>query len=170
MVDESTILGNEPRMGVFMIASSTRDIWMQANSMIRWAKAVVNSALSPLNLSSAQGNILFHLILRSREMSQEELAQELDIGKAAISRVIDSLEGRGLVARRLHPLDKRARLVGLTEEGMAIAPEIERAYNAVFQIAEAGIEPRERDLLAELLSQIATNFKKYESGSGNVCS
>jgi hypothetical protein len=66
--------------------SEIRDIWLHANNMIRSARQIINDNLQPLNLSSAEGNILLHLLTQGQEMGQEQLVNQLDISKPAVSR------------------------------------------------------------------------------------
>jgi uncharacterized membrane protein len=73
-----------------------RDVWMHAHNVIRSARQIVNEDLRPLNLSSAEGNILLHLLIHGQEMGQEQLAEQLDISKPAVSRALVSLETKRL--------------------------------------------------------------------------
>lgn len=50
-----------------------------------------------------------------------ELADFLDITKQAASQMIDYLEKRGYIERRVHPRDGREKLVVLTEKGRVCA-------------------------------------------------
>ncbi len=145
-------------MGGIEAVSSIKEIWMYAHRMIRSARQIINAELRPLGLSSAEGNILLHLLMGDSEMPQEQLADELDIGKAAISRAIDSLEAKGYVMRKARPADKRAYLVALTEKAAAIGPAIESAYNHVFDIVRRGISDEEYDRIVLIISQIAGNL------------
>jgi len=61
-----------------------RDLWLHAHSMIRSARQIVNEGLRPLDLSSAEGNILLHLLMNGQEMGQEQLVEQLDISKPAV--------------------------------------------------------------------------------------
>lgn len=142
--------------------SSIKDIWMYAHRMIRSARQIINAELKPLNLSSAQGNILLHLLMGDSEMPQERLADELDIGKAAISRALASLEEKGYVTRKAHPFDKRARLVTLTEKATAIGSAVEGVYNHVFDIVRRGIPDEEYDRIVLLMSRIAGNLSAVQ--------
>ncbi len=146
--------------------TSIRDIWVFAHSITRSARKIINLELKPLNLSSTQGNILFHLLVRNTETTQEQLVEELDIGKAAISRAIDVLEQKGYVHRNKHPLDKRTRLVSLTDKARAIGSDIERVYSHIFDIARKGIPDKEYEKVVQLMSLISENFSKLQPKRG----
>lgn len=46
-----------------------------------------------------------------------ELAQHLGVTKQAAAQLVDELTTRGYVERRLHPTDRRARMIVLTQRG-----------------------------------------------------
>jgi DNA-binding MarR family transcriptional regulator len=59
--------------------------------------------------------------LARRPMSMGELADALDIEKPNATTVVAELEAAGLVQRRPHPTDGRAKLVELTTRGRQLA-------------------------------------------------
>ena len=77
--------------------SEIRDVWLHAHNMIRSARQIINRDLRPMGLSSAEGNILLHLSTQGQEMRQEQLVEQLDVSKPAVSRVLDSLETKGYI-------------------------------------------------------------------------
>jgi DNA-binding MarR family transcriptional regulator len=59
--------------------------------------------------------------LARRPMSMRELATALGIDPPNATVVVDDLEAQGLVRRRPHPTDRRAKLVEVTRKGKALA-------------------------------------------------
>ncbi len=53
--------------------------------------------------------------------TQRELAERLSADPPYVTLMVDDLERRGLVRRKPHPTDRRARLVELTASGRAAA-------------------------------------------------
>jgi DNA-binding MarR family transcriptional regulator len=135
-----------------------RDVWMHAHNVIRSARQIVNEDLRPLNLSSAEGNILLHLLIHGEEMGQEPLAEQLDISKPAVSRTLVSLETKGFVTRYLDPKDRRVHLVRLTEKAREKGPVIEQIYNQLYDLARQGFSEEELDTFFELFSRMSENF------------
>ena len=135
-----------------------RDIWLHAHNMIRSARQIINENLRPLNLSSAEGNILLHLFTQGQEMGQDQLVEQLDISKPAVSHALDSLEAKGYVTRQPDPVDKRARRICLTEKAREIGPVVEQIYNLVYQRAIQGITQEEFDFFVELFARMSQNF------------
>jgi DNA-binding MarR family transcriptional regulator len=59
--------------------------------------------------------------LARRPMSMRELATALDIDPPNATVVVDDLEAQGLVSRRPHPTDRRAKVVEATRKGKDLA-------------------------------------------------
>jgi len=62
-------------------------------------------------------------------MTMGELAGKLGIDAPYATLVVDELERRGLVERRPHPSDRRAKLVTTTTRGTTIAHQAEEILN-----------------------------------------
>jgi MarR family transcriptional regulator for hemolysin len=138
--------------------SEIRDVWLHAHNMLRTARQMINKDLQPLNLSSAEGNILLHLLTQGREMRQEQVVEQLDISKPAVSRTLNSLEKKGYVTRRPDPDDKRAQWVQLTDKAIEVGPAIEQIYNQIYTLAMKGISQEEFDYFVKLFGRISENF------------
>ena len=83
-------------------------------------------------------------------MTMGELAAELGIDAPYATLVVDELEGEGLVERRLHPSDRRVKLVTCTTQGAAAA----RLANKILDrppAALAGLSGPELETLARIL-------------------
>ena len=140
-----------------------RDVWLHAHNMLRSARQNVNENLRPLNLSSAEGNILLHLLTQSHEMGQEQLVEQLDISKPAVSRALDSLEIKGFVTRQQDPDDRRVHRVRLTDQAREIGPAVEQAYNQLYAIAMQGISQEELDYFIKLFGRMSENFMRVQA-------
>jgi MarR family transcriptional regulator for hemolysin len=138
--------------------SEIREIWLHAHNMIRTARQIINENLHPLNLSSAEGNILLHLWTQGHEMGQDQLVEQLDVSKPAVSRTIDSLEKKGYIARQPNPDDKRAHQIRLTRRALEAGPAIEQIYNHIYTLAMQGISAEEFDYFVKLFERISENF------------
>ena len=135
-----------------------RDIWLFANNIIRSSRQMINEGLKPLNLSSAEGNIIIHLLTQEQQFRQEDIVEQLDISRPAVSRALESLEGKGFVVREKAPSDKRVSRVKLTAKAMEIAPQIEKVYNDVFTAAAQGINETEINDFINLFRRVSESF------------
>lgn len=139
------------------------EFWKILRSLLRLARLSINDRLSQLDLSSAAGDIIFYLNAEESGLSQEALGERLSIGKAAISRTVDSLVRKGLVQRTQHPRDARANLVRLTTGGLAISAEVCRAYDDVFRIIRLDIPDEDFLDISALLHRILNNLSRERS-------
>ncbi len=56
-----------------------------------------------------------------RPMSMKELASALNIDPPNVTVLVDELESQGIVRRRPHPTDRRAKIVEATRKGKSLA-------------------------------------------------
>jgi len=139
-----------------------RDFWLALKAVLRTARQQVSAALEPLGLTGAEGDILFHLLTESDGLTQEQLAERLDVGKAPISRSVASLAAKGYLRRERHPNDARAYCVNVTGKAVEISGQIQNAYNGVYLRAKQGLPEAEFERLAALLGHVAENLHSTE--------
>ncbi|MNW02662.1 Transcriptional regulator SlyA [compost metagenome] len=75
-----------------------------------------------------------------------------------MTRLLDKLESRGLVARVADPDDRRALNIHLTEAGAAIWADIDQCGRRVRERAMAGLSDSDREQLYRLLEQVRDNL------------
>ena len=94
-------------------------LWQVTN---RW-QAAIRLTLKPYGLTHVQFVLLATLTWLGSEgpVTQKALADHAASDPMMTSQVLRVLEGRGLVERRPHPQDGRARALAVTEEGRALA-------------------------------------------------
>ncbi len=138
--------------------SGIRPLWLEMKAVLRSARLIINAEFTPLQLTGAEGDILFHLLTGSNESAQEELAWQLDIGKAAISRVVDSLEAKGYVLRMKSARDKRAYSICLTEKGHSIGKDIIGIYETLYRRVKSAIADEELVLIESMLKRVSMNL------------
>jgi len=105
-------------------------------------------ALAPYGISGRELAVL--LVLAGQEpASQQQAAQRLGIDRTTMVAFVDALEGKGLVARRPDPHDRRRNVVALTTAG----------HDTLRQATRASDEA-ERRFLAPLARSGAENLKR----------
>ena len=95
---------------ILELAGELRPAVFRLARHLRQARAD-DEELTPSQLS-AMG-----VLLREGELQIGELAAHEQVRAPSMTRLVDHLEGRGLVRRSPSPSDKRACVVGLTEQG-----------------------------------------------------
>lgn len=110
----------------------------------------VDAALASHDITGAQGGILLMLASR-RYTTAAELARELFIDSAAITRMTDRLEKRGLIVRMRRDDDRRVIDLRLTLDGQRLARQLPEVFAGVLCRNFAGFSADEVSLLKTLL-------------------
>jgi DNA-binding MarR family transcriptional regulator len=113
-----------------------------------------SNALAPLKLAPCDAGILRQLA-RTPGVSQQELANRLDMHASRLVGLIDALEKHGLVVREPNPQDRRLYSLRLTEGGEQTLGEIGRIAQAHNREVCAGLGEEEVHQLAALLEKLA---------------
>lgn len=94
--------------------------------------------------------------LRDRpDVDQATLAGLIAHDRATIGGVIERLEGKGLLVRRVAPGDRRARQVRLTEAGAALLAAVLPQVEALQDEILAGLGAAERAQFVALAARVA---------------
>jgi DNA-binding MarR family transcriptional regulator len=95
------------------------------------------------------------LLLSSREPeSQQQAAQRLGVDRTTMVGLLDSLEGKGLVARQPDLADRRRNVVVLTDAGRKTLKDARAASDRAERKLLADLSAAESDQLRELLARI----------------
>ncbi|MCL4183048.1 MAG: MarR family transcriptional regulator [Burkholderiaceae bacterium] len=62
---------------------------------------------------------MLQVIAANPGLGQSRLAEAMEVDRSTIVKVVDQLEGRGLIVRQPSPHDKRSHCLRLTDEGRA---------------------------------------------------
>ena len=115
----------------------------------RWAR--------DYGLTRAQGIILARLA-RQPGMTQNEMAGLCEVEPITIGRLVDRLEARGLLERRLDPADRRIRRLHLLPASEPILKEIQRYKNELFREVTEGLDEATVDLVTSALLKMKTQL------------
>lgn len=100
-----------------------------------------------------QGRILRLLYLQDG-VAQRDIAYTLDIRPQSLGEVLNKLEANGYVRREVDELDHRVQLVFLTEEGRAIAAQLNAPQERRRVDMFAVLEDDEREQLGRTLDKL----------------
>lgn len=127
-------------------------------AIVRTADQLVvpmNDVLRGANLSQSQYNIL--RILRGSapeglpcgEISERMVRRDPDL-----TRLLDKLEARGLVARERSTADRRVVLASITEEGLALLASLDKPVQASIRTLLAHVPEERLRTLVEILEDL----------------
>ncbi|MFI6151783.1 MarR family winged helix-turn-helix transcriptional regulator [Kitasatospora sp. NPDC051170] len=122
----------------------------------RLARAKANQAARPTGLELQHAGVLSAL-REGRARSQRELGAALGIDKSTLVRIVDDLEGRGLVQRRRAPNDRRVYEVAITGEGEQRLREAGELFSGamleLLEVLGTGEQHRLHELLTRFVGQ-----------------
>jgi MarR family transcriptional regulator, lower aerobic nicotinate degradation pathway regulator len=104
------------------------------------------------DLSITQARLLG--VLRDRTPTMNELARLLGLDKSSISGLVDRAERRDLVVRIPSAEDKRAVLVGLTDQGRSLVSRAAARFGADLTAMLDLLAPSDRDALSAIVSRL----------------
>ena len=87
-----------------------------------------------------------------------DLARAAEVNPGAMTRLLDRLVAKGLVARSADPADRRAINIHLTDAGLLIWQDINKCGERVRERAMAGMSAAEREQLTRLLERARDNL------------
>jgi DNA-binding MarR family transcriptional regulator len=110
--------------------------------------------LTPLDLAPADAGIL-RLVAWSEGISQQALAAALNMHASRLVALIDDLESRGLLLRKVHATDRRLYSLALTAKGKETLLSIRGVADEHNRLMCAALTSAETVTLQALLSKIA---------------
>ena len=94
-------------------------------------------------------------LLHKGPLPVNEIGKKVLLTSGSITVAVDRLEDKGLVERRAHGTDRRAKIVHLTREGKKLITRVYADHATdMEQLAAASLTKKERETLIRLLKQI----------------
>jgi MarR family 2-MHQ and catechol resistance regulon transcriptional repressor len=125
-------------------------LWKAAHAVQVYAE----KSISELQMCSSDFAVL-EALLHKGPLPVNEIGKKVLLTSGSITVAVDRLETKGLVERRAHGTDRRARIVHLTKEGRKL---IRRAYADhaadMERLASGSLAREERRTLIHLLKKI----------------
>jgi len=115
--------------------------------------------LAPLELSAAQFIVIASLAGEERK-SASDLCKGISYDAGAMTRMLDRLEGKGLIRRNRSPDDRRLVHLELTDEGRALYPRMRELSMSVANRFLHGFTKAEARQLESLLSRMLENAQE----------
>lgn len=119
----------------------------------------VKSALEPLGLRARTYSLLA-VAATGGGCTQREAATALYLEPSQLVPLLDELAGHGLLERRPHETDRRARVLVATERGEQVYAEARALVAAAMDEVLADLGSAERELLRDLLSTVIATDEK----------
>src|SRR6476660_3906414 len=125
-------------------------LWKAASAV----QAFAEKSISELEMCGSDFAVL-EALLHKGPLPINEIGKKVLLTSGSITVAVDRLETKGLVERRAHGTDRRARIVHLTKEGTKVITRIYADHAADMErLASASLTKEERKTLIRLLKKI----------------
>src|SRR6476659_2353228 len=129
-------------------------VWLVLWKAARAVEAYAGNSISQLEMCGSDFAVL-EALLHKGPLLINEIGKKVLLTSGSITVAVDRLEKRGLVERRAHGTDRRARIVHLTRDGKKLITRIYAAHAADMEmLAAASLTKAERKILISLLKKI----------------
>ncbi|MCR8560110.1 MarR family transcriptional regulator [Mucilaginibacter sp. BJC16-A38] len=104
--------------------------------------------------------VLLALASQEKPVTQNKLAELLQVDKSRMAVIVFELEKRGMMQISVNPNDRREHYVSLSPSAVTSIPHIELSVEKINQLAEAGIERQKLMTFFEVSEMIQQNLVK----------
>jgi len=118
---------------------------------------------SGIGISPAQSRVLTE-IYKHGGQTQTSIAENVEMEKAPLGRILDRMEELGLIERKPDPADRRVRLVFQTEKAECLDEPMWGTARGLFEIALKDFSAEEMSLLVSMLERLKENLLEAEGG------
>jgi DNA-binding MarR family transcriptional regulator len=130
-------------------------------------RTLIDRELAPFGITTQQAALI--LVARRRgALSPAHVTQRLGTDAAGMSRLVDRLEAKGLVARESSPTDRRAVVITLTPAGRELAPQLAGAFRAAHHHLFHGLAEAELERFRSVLGRLRENLRAANAGHPEV--
>ncbi|PRX65310.1 DNA-binding MarR family transcriptional regulator [Nonomuraea fuscirosea] len=110
------------------------------------------AALAEIGLTARMHCVLVHAL--EEERTQIQLAELGDMDKTTMVVTVDALEKAGYAVRRPSSVDRRARIIAVTDKGAEVAARSQEVVDGVHRDALASLPDDEREVLVRSLNRL----------------
>jgi DNA-binding MarR family transcriptional regulator len=159
-VDERKPGGSSVGRDDLLAASASAAVFHSVGFLLSQLGYAVNrrfrSELEELSLEPRHFGLMRSI--EAASLSQQALGERLQIPASSVVALLDQLEAKGLVRRRLDPTDRRVRLVELSEAGRAVLGRAMEIAIGIESTICLGYDWQGREALIANLQKLAGNL------------
>lgn len=131
-------------------------IGKEISILFRQLNLYFNRELSDISISATE--LLYLSSLYTKDgITQDDLAQEYSVDKAAVTRTVQLMEKKGLIVRKTDNADKRAKKLFLTQKAKALE---KRLHEIQMEWISAMTKGMEQNSIDSFLKQIDIMVKR----------
>jgi len=123
----------------------------------RLLRTIFDRRAARFGLTRAQWRALKRLH-HEQGITQNELAEYLEMEPIAVGRVLDRLQKAGFVERRADPQDRRCWRLHLTTKANAVVDDMEKISAELFKQAQRGVSAADMKIMLDAFARMKQNL------------
>lgn len=127
----------------------------------------IDRRVAPRNLTRVKC-LALGVLDRKPGITQADLAAEMELGTAAVGRLVDRLENRGFIIRSQAPGDRRAYTLSLTPAAKALVQTMDDTAAELREEILQGLSEREISLLNRGLAKLKDNLQRASTAALSI--
>ena len=134
-------------------------VWLVLWKAMRAVQAHATKSIEALPICGSDFGVL-EALLHKGPLPVNAIGRKVLLTSGSITAAVDRLEAHGLVERRAHSTDRRARVVHLTSEGRRLISRVFAEHERDMERAVAVLAPGERTTLVRLLKKLGLEAER----------
>ena len=136
------------------------------SNTFEWEK---NRFLNQHDLTNSQVEILMYLLKNQKKtIYQKELEKAFRLSNPTVTGILDRMEEKGMVNRRVDERDRRYRAVTLTERGRETMENLWEGFQKTEELLFGCLEAEEEAELLRLLEKVTDYVIRERWGTGEI--
>lgn len=142
-----------------LVQKERRFIFLIGQARHRLMTSLDQALMETAGITAAQSGALYYL-RESDGCLFTELSNALGLDKSAITGLVDRLENKGLVERRITPSDRRAISIVITDAGREAAGRCLKITKKFNNAITEGLTEQEIETFSSILQKVISKFSK----------
>ncbi|WP_320199394.1 MarR family winged helix-turn-helix transcriptional regulator [Agrobacterium sp. rho-13.3] len=139
-------------------ATEKEQLFDEMAAFNRKLRSFFDARVAEKGLTLARARMLFALSRRG-PLTQKELAEELEIETPTLVRVLDAMEKQSLIERRSDEVDRRAKRIHMTPEGVSVFGDVDMQAKAMRAEIAADISTDNIRAALEVVRRLSANLQ-----------
>ncbi len=126
-------------------------------------KLLLDERLLPYDITPQQARIIGFVVSEQRIgkiVYQKDLEDVFELKGSSITSLLQGLERKGFVRRRIDSSDERRKVIDVLPKGYGLISDTEAAFREIDEQMIQGITQEQQELLVKVLSAMAHNLEK----------
>jgi MarR family transcriptional regulator, 2-MHQ and catechol-resistance regulon repressor len=140
-------------------ATSGVHLWLVLWKATRAVEAHAHKSIASQPICPSDFAVL-EALLHKGPLPVNTIGRKVLLTSGSITAAVDRLEAHGLVERRAHATDRRARVVHLTPEGKRLITSVFAEHERDMERAASALAPAERVTLVRLLKKLGVEAER----------